>query len=78
MSSIPETVKLTFDVEEDFVCLRLQNGGRVPLFPSDRLSPFNLENSLQQAVATVMMDMEPEVSADLSSPLPDAKAQELP
>jgi hypothetical protein len=69
MSSIPETVQLSFDVDEDVVSLRLQNGERVALFPSDRLAPFNLEHSLQQAVATIMQDLdEPEAVASIDLP----------
>ena len=56
MSSIPEVVQLAFEVDEENVSVINREGDRIPLFPSDRLSPFDLSESLRQAIITLMQD----------------------
>jgi hypothetical protein len=54
-------LNLTFQVDVDGNVVNLQRGNvLIPLFPADRLDPDAPETSLQEAVATVMQDLEPE------------------
>jgi hypothetical protein len=53
MSSIPEIVHLAFEVGEEDVSIVQQNGELIPLFSSEKLSPFNLEHSLVLALEDI-------------------------
>lgn len=60
-----EIVPIYFEVDDKVVAIILENGDRYPLFPSEQItgedSTFpTLRESLQQTIATIMEDMEPE------------------
>lgn len=59
-----EIVPIYFEVDDDVVAIVLENGDRYPLFPSECITGESvfptLREALQQTIATVMEDMEPE------------------
>lgn len=60
----PEEIQISFEVDDEVVSIVLENGDRYPLFPSDRITGRSVfptvRESLQQCIATIMEDLDPE------------------